>query len=560
MTVRQLRSLVWMYEPPVPGVAPSLETMARTGGNLFAAGAVMSLLVAVLPHDPGANELGYHVVALASACIALLMRLRAGRLPSWVLQLLLAAGTALISLDIWFSGEGHGGPAADNEMLYVWIALYGAYFFSRMETVLQIAFIALSYAIVLGLAAPGSIFVTRWLETVGTLAVAAVLVHQLKDRLAGLVSRLADAARTDPLTGLHNRRGFEELIAPETERARRYESPLTVLVGDLDHFKRLNDRCGHQAGDGALERIGRLLDDGKRQIDTAARTGGEEFALILPETDPREAYLIAERLRAAVQTEFADSLVPLTISFGLAAYPDHGEVSEELVAAADRALYAAKELGRNRSVIYSDQIEALPAASMDPSNRSAMHVATIISLAEALDLRDAGTADHSQTVGRYSELTARALGLDPRRVARVRLAGVLHDVGKVGLPDSVLRKPGPLTDEQWAEVRRHPEIGARILSSGEFDDIRPWVLAHHERPDGKGYPAGLAGGEIPLEARIVAVADAYEAMTADRVYRPAPGVEVAREQLLSGAGTQFDGRVVEAFLAAVRVQEDALSV
>jgi len=188
-----------------------------------------------------------------------------------------------------------------------------------------------------------------------------------------------------------------------------------------------------------------------------------------------------------------------------------------------------------------------------------MHVATIISLAEALDLRDAGTADHSQTVGRYSALTARELGLDPRRAGRVRLAGVLHDVGKVGLPDSVLRKPGPLTDEEWAEMRRHPEIGARILSSGEFDDIRPWVLAHHERPDGEGYPVGLAGDEIPLEARIVAVADAYEAMTADRVYRPALGAEEAREELLRDAGTQFDERVVDAFLSAVRAHQDALS-
>jgi len=210
-------------------------------------------------------------------------------------------------------------------------------------------------------------------------------------------------------------------------------------------------------------------------------------------------------------------------------------------------------------VIYSDQIDALPAESVDPLNRSAMHVATIISLAEALDLRDAGTADHSQTVGRYSELTARELGLDPRRAGRVRLAGVLHDVGKVGLPDSVLRKPGPLTDEEWAEMRRHPEIGARILSGGEFDDIRPWVLAHHERPDGEGYPVGLAGDEIPLEARIVAVADAYEAMTADRVYRPALGAEVAREELLRCAGTQFDERVVDAFLSAVRAHQDALS-
>jgi putative nucleotidyltransferase with HDIG domain len=175
----------------------------------------------------------------------------------------------------------------------------------------------------------------------------------------------------------------------------------------------------------------------------------------------------------------------------------------------------------------------------------------VLTLAEALDIRDTGTARHSRTVGGYAELMARELGLEPALVERVRLAGVLHDVGKIGVPDAILGKRGPLNPSEWLEMRKHPEIGARILGSPYFDDLRLWVLAHHERPDGRGYPFGLAGDEIPLEARIVAVADAYEAMTTDRVYRPSLGEAAAREELRRCAGTQFDERVVEAFLHAL---------
>jgi putative nucleotidyltransferase with HDIG domain len=231
----------------------------------------------------------------------------------------------------------------------------------------------------------------------------------------------------------------------------------------------------------------------------------------------------------------------------VATYPDHGTTPEDLLAAADQALYAAKQLGRNRSVIHSDEIAGLSPAGAS----SEVHLATLLSLAEALDLRDTGTADHSQTVGRYCALIARELGLPPARVERVRIAGVVHDIGKIGLPDEILRKPGPLTAEERAEMRRHPEIGAGILGSRNFDDIRAWVLAHHERPDGTGYPHQLCVDEIPLEARILSVADAYEAMTADRVYRPSLGPERARDELLDGAGTQFDEQVVWALLAAL---------
>ena len=172
-------------------------------------------------------------------------------------------------------------------------------------------------------------------------------------------------------------------------------------------------------------------------------------------------------------------------------------------------------------------------------------------LAETLDLRDSGTALHSQTVGRLCEQIAVALGLAPEQVERVRLAGLLHDIGKIGVADTILQKPAALTEDEWAEMRKHPELGARILTGANLDDISSWVLAHHERPDGRGYPHGLVGDAIPLEARILAVADSFEAMTSDRVYRAGMPIEEAAAELRRCAGAQFDARVVEVFLATL---------
>jgi putative nucleotidyltransferase with HDIG domain len=180
-----------------------------------------------------------------------------------------------------------------------------------------------------------------------------------------------------------------------------------------------------------------------------------------------------------------------------------------------------------------------------------LQLATVIALAEALDIRDTGTGQHSHTVGRYCEAMARELGFDEDHVERVSLAGVLHDIGKIGISDRVLSKPGPLDADEWQEMYTHPEIGARLLSRPEFDDLRAWILAHHERPDGLGYPYALALDDIPLEARILAVGDAYEAMTADRVYRASLGETAARAELEAGAGTQFDADVVAAFLRSL---------
>jgi len=188
-----------------------------------------------------------------------------------------------------------------------------------------------------------------------------------------------------------------------------------------------------------------------------------------------------------------------------------------------------------------------------------MQLETVIGLAEALDIRDTGTAQHSRTVARYAEMMAHELGLGELRAERIGLAGLLHDLGKIGISDRVLTKPGPLDDAEWAQMRTHPQIGARLLSRPELADLRAWILAHHERPDGSGYPFGLSGDDIPVEAQILAAADAYEAMTANRVYRRALGEHAAREELIAGSGTQFDAEVVDALLAALDREAAAVS-
>jgi diguanylate cyclase (GGDEF)-like protein/putative nucleotidyltransferase with HDIG domain len=387
------------------------------------------------------------------------------------------------------------------------------------------------------------------LPSVCALVLAGFVLHQCR-RIAALRARIADSNRTDPLTGLFNRRAFEELLEMELERAARGAKPLSVIVGDIDGFRAVNERHGHAAGDLALQAVAQNALKWKRRIDLAARIGGEEFALLLPETDERGAFIVAERLRRATHRSFVESAPGVTFSFGVATAPSHATDGVGVLRAADSATAAAKELGGDRTVIYSDEVARMVAETGGHAGEE-LQLATVIALAEALDIRDTGTGQHSHTVGRYSELMARELGFDEERVERVRLAGVLHDIGKIGISDRVLSKPGPLDADEWQEMRTHPEIGARLLSRAEFEDIRAWILAHHERPDGLGYPHKLGGDEIPLEARILAVADAYEAMTADRCYRPALGESAARAELEGGAGTQFDARVVSAFLRAL---------
>ena len=249
--------------------------------------------------------------------------------------------------------------------------------------------------------------------------------------------------------------------------------------------------------------------------------------------------------------------IRLTMSFGVASFPAHGETAGSLLRAADDALCAAKQSGRDRSVLHSQTLPGAARPDGQPRDIAGERfVAVVLDLAEAVDLRFSGSARHSETVGRYAATMAEELGLSTQRIERVRLAGMLHDVGKVGVPDSILNKPAPLTEEEYRIIKRHPELGAQILEHPSLADVRKWVAAHHERPDGRGYPRGLSGEQLPLEARIVAVADAYEAMTTDRAYRRSLGPDAARAELQRCSGSQFDAAVVKALLTVLEREAD----
>jgi len=527
--------------------------MVRTLGRLFVVGPTLVLATLALPQSPRASEAGLIVIVAIAYLVGALLLWRASAVPRSVLPLVPAFGSTLVTGFAYFSAQ----DPSPMIFFYLWVFLYASYFFTTRETIVQILYVGLAYGVLLIAREPPGGIAEWWIVGMGTLLVAAVLIRYMREQGVLLIARLNDAARTDPLTKLSNRHAYRELLDLEIERARRGAAHMTIVVGDLDNFKEVNDRSGRHVGDAALQRLARLLERDKRQIDGLARVGGEEFALILPDTDEHAAFITAERLRCALHAEFAADAVPVTISFGVASYPKHGETAGSLLRAADQALHVAKESGRDRTVLHS------------PSLRDALHkdgdlrdiaeerfVAVVLDLAEAVDLRFSGSARHSETVGRYAEMMARELGLPAERVGRVRLAGMLHDIGKVGVPDSILNKPAKLTDEEFEIVKRHPALGAQILEHPSFSDVRKWVGAHHERPDGCGYPRGICGEALPLEARILAVADAYEAMTSDRCYRSSIGHTAAAEELEGAAGTQFDERVVAALLAVIAREEE----
>jgi HD-GYP domain-containing protein (c-di-GMP phosphodiesterase class II)/GAF domain-containing protein len=380
------------------------------------------------------------------------------------------------------------------------------------------------------------------------------------------LDRLEHLAAHDPLTGLRNRRGFEESIEAHLARLGA-DGDLSLLVIDIDHFKRINDSLGHDTGDAVLRHFAEVLrtacahgPEGHERAgmargarpagvpDVPTRLGGEEFALVLPGAGEAAALTVAEHVRLLVRGEFASFANPVSVSVGVASRGPEARDAGALMRAANRALYAAKRLGRDRCVVHHEQtLEMLDALRDAEGGSGAEQLAAAMLLAETLDLRDVATARHSETVGRYCEQIARELGFPAPQIERVRAAGILHDIGKLGIADAILHKPGRLDTGEWAEIRRHPELGSRILEHANLRDISGWVLHHHERVDGAGYPHALAGVAIPLEARILAVADAYEAMTSDRPYRDALSVATARAELRRGAGSQFDREVVAAF-------------
>ncbi len=397
-------------------------------------------------------------------------------------------------------------------------------------------------------------------------------IKRAEEALKTANERLKRLTTTDELTALANRRRVLEALKVEAERFRRHRQPLALALVDVDRFREINEAHGHAAADKVLRGVAHVLKDASRLTDVIGRYGADEFAVLMPNTTARQARKAAERVRQALgRYAFTSGGRPLqvTVSVGIGdTGAEKGRSPEGLLHLADEALRAAKREGADRVLSWRD-VEA-DASDQPPDTQSAavesmrrqvenlsrrswdMFVQSVQSLVQALEARDPYTRHHSDNVTRLAVGIGRAFGMDDDDLVTLRRAALVHDIGKIGVPDAILRKPGPLTPEERQIIERHPLIGVRILDQLPFLDHEiPIVRHHHERWDGRGYPDGLAGPAIPLGARVLAVADAFDAITSQRVYREARSLPEAMHILVAEAGRQFDSKVVDALLAWV---------
>jgi diguanylate cyclase (GGDEF)-like protein len=433
-----------------------------------------------------------------------------------------------------------------------------------------------------------------------------LLLHTLADLISGALhnaltfQKAQEQAITDGLTGVKTHRFFMEALSSEWKRSSRAGRSFALVLMDLDRFKFVNDFYGHLEGDLVLQRVGQILETNCRRSDVVARYGGDEFVILMPETTMEQARQLAAKLRGWVAADPLLREKNISASFGIACYPLHGSSPQELIQVADASMYLSKHQGGN-TVSTADHVDpnearrwkrdvleaylgvtlkrlfatgpdafeeiyqrlrqftdSLPeteiaGAPQDPSSVPQSILDTVTSLAYAIDAKDQYTQGHSQKVSAYAALLAEALGMSETEVEEIRLAAVLHDVGKVGIPGNILNKSGPLNPEEWDVMKTHVLFGGKILEPlVPLAHIREMVLHHHEFFDGSGYPGGLSGEAIPLGARIITIADSYDTITSDRSYKKGRTAEQALSELERCSTTQFDGRLVVAFVRAMR--------
>ena len=472
---------------------------------------------------------------------------------------------------------------------FAWLApLSAAAIFVRMVTAEGETTVVVT--VVLGLVAGASAmalaisgYLTWWLGRLATYVEASAGVAslaplaesglQIERRLARALNSAAIAltqaeaqATTDRLTGVANRETLLSLLVTEVERANRHLRPLSVAFIDIDRFKAINDTHGHNSGDAVLRQLADIIGANLRTTDIFGRYGGEEFMLILPETGPEDAAEMAEKIRGIVMETplriAAGESLRATISVGIAGDTGGGLRLDRLVDDADSAMYAAKSLGRNQTYVFRsvDDEQRVRRAPITAEYREAAaavgrwaHARAAHALAQILASEPTHRGRPSDMIATLAVGMASELGLPETEIDRIRIASLLHDLGKIAIPNDILDKPDALNEFEWQAVYEHPRIGQVVLEQAtSLREAVPIVLHHHERFNGSGYPHGLSGREIPLGARIVAVADAYHAIVHDRPYSPAQTHQAALAELEAHAGDQFDPDVVRLFCKLYR--------
>jgi len=367
--------------------------------------------------------------------------------------------------------------------------------------------------------------------------------------------RLVDLVNKDPLTELFNHTTFKSKLESAVEDHTVTHGPLAMLIVDPDHFGEYNKLHGHKAGDEALQVIARTIKHSVPENAVTSRYGGEEFGIFLPYTTPSDASIAAENVRRRIEFALGQTGRPLTVSVGFAVFPEDARSAELLALGAELGTTLSKQKGRNKTCRFipseNGGPEALQSFLKDGSS------ATVLALAQAVDAKDPYTHGHSTRVAEYARDLAGFVNLSDAVIELVYRTGQLHDVGKIGVPDAILKKPGRLDDDERAVMEQHPELGEKIVAKvPHLSDTLPGIRGHHERWDGRGYPDGISGENIPLVARLLAVADTFDAMTSDRPYRKGLDLGFSINEIEKGAGTQFDPHLAKAFAIMMRERYD----
>lgn len=391
-----------------------------------------------------------------------------------------------------------------------------------------------------------------------------------------LHKKLKELSSRDSLTNLYNYQYFIERLDTELKHAKRYIVPLSISMIDIDYFKSINDTYGYRVGNNLLKEFAHYLKKFARATDVIIRCGGAEFALLSLNTNKGGALALANRLCEKTHRHIFNPhkhKIKLKVSIGVVNFPEDGiDTVSKLLDAVDGTLREAKELGGNRTCIYDAKIKKmkLPPAKLPSTKKEEVAdlkkklktagkrldqalLESIYAFAKAIEARDHYTGEHAEEMIQIVRRIGKELGLSKKSIANLEHAAVLHDLGKIGINDKILRKKGRLTKKEYDQIKKHPLIGAEILRSIHFlRDVVPLILYHHERFDGKGYTSGLKGNEIPLGARILAIADVYQALMSERPYRKAYTKREALKIIKEGAGSQFDPDIVNALFKVLK--------